>query len=160
MVVVTGSSGGEMTDQYLERRLETVETTLTGLREDVADMRQDMSAMRDDQVSIRQDITAVRDDQVSMRQDIAALRDDQINIRVDLSALRDDHGTLRQEVLRLRDDHGSLSQNVVAMEQRLTAAIEQTNVHMRVLHEDLVQRLADVRPSAPPRAPNPKKSAD
>lgn len=104
-----------MPTDSLERRVEMLEHTIAGPNGVTAQI----AGLRSDTASLRADLAELRRE-VALKSDLEALRRE-VALKSDLDALRDE---LRGEM------------------QTLRVAIDQTNVHMRLLHEEVLERIA------------------
>ena len=118
-----------------------------------AEMKADLSAVRDE---MRADLVASRE---QMRADLAASRDE---MRVELSESRSEGAAnlaqvreevlakIEQEISALRGPGGE-GLTLVGLRQEIRDGDEETRRQMRVLHEDLVQRIALLGEARPRR---------
>jgi multidrug resistance efflux pump len=151
-------SGGEMQANSLEKRVEVLENTLLGPDGITAQL----TGLRSDTAALQASVTELRRD-VALRTDLEELRRD-VATRTDLEELRRamvpraEFDSLRGDVASVRVDLDALRGELHVETGTLRAAIEQTNIHMRVLHEEVLERLARIGERWPTATSRPSRT--
>ena len=104
----------------LEDRQETFQAGQDGLREDVTELRGDVTELRQGQVELREDVTELRGDVTELRGDVTGLRQDVTELRQGQVALRGDVTELRGDVTELRQGHAELRRDVTELRGDVT----------------------------------------
>lgn len=115
----------------LVRRVEILEEHVDALRH----LPAQVSAIGADVVALRVDVTELRGEVIDIRRDLSELRGQVVDIRRDVSELRE----------ALSDDRGGLIKvgaEFAAIRHEIRAGDEETRRQMRVLHEDVIARIA------------------
>ncbi len=113
-----------MAKRNLEIRVENLENTVGSL----SGLPMQMASLASQFVQLRQDVRA----------EISAIRSEVGELRGEVGELRGEVGELRGEVVTLGQ---TLREEMASMHRELAGAILATNVQMRALHEDLVERI-------------------
>jgi predicted nucleic acid-binding Zn-ribbon protein len=91
-------------------------------------------------------VTALQNDVTGLRTDVTTLQNDVTGLRADVTTLQNDVTGLRVDVTTLQNDVKSHRAETSAMEDRLRVEIragdEETRRQMRVLHEEVIARIA------------------
>jgi len=104
----------------LEDRQETFQAGQDGLREDVTELRGDVTELRQGQVELREDVTELRGDVTELRGDVTGLRQDVTELRQGQVALRGDVTELRGDVTELRQGQAELRRDVTELRGDVT----------------------------------------
>jgi predicted nucleic acid-binding Zn-ribbon protein len=84
-----------------------------------------------------------------LRDEVSELRDDVSELRGEVSDLRGEVSDLRGEVSGLRDE---MHTGFAALDEKIRAGDDETRRHTRILHEDVIQRLALLYEGRDPRS--------
>ena len=161
-----------MQDHSLGGRVDVLEQTVfgpDGVTQQIGALRHELAGTR---TEMRTDFAAVRDEMQTefaavrreMRTEFAAVRDE---MQTEFAAVREEMQTefaaVREEMqtglAAVRDEMQTEFAAVRVEIGETKEAIAQTNVHMRVLHEEVLARLAvigDSWKSSPPRRSRPR----
>ena len=107
----------------LEERLTGIENGLNDIRADVRELRTDAAQLHEGQAALRTDVAELREGQAELRTDVAGLHSDVRELRTDVEELR-----TGQVVLGAGLNH-------------LRARVGDIDHQMRVLHEDVIDRI-------------------
>jgi archaellum component FlaC len=97
-----------------------VHTALAGVRDEVTGVRGELAGVRDEVTVVRGELTGLRDEVTGVRGELAGVRDEFAGVRDEFVGVRDEFATVRSEI-RQGD--------------------EETRRYMRVLYEELVERI-------------------
>jgi hypothetical protein len=118
-----------------------------------------VTTLQNDVKGLRVDVTTLQNDVKELRVDVTALQGDFKSLRSDLTVLRTDFESFRVEV---RGEFVSVRTGASAMEDRLRVEIragdEETRRQMRVLHEEVISRIALLQEGMNQRHPGGRRS--
>ena len=129
---------------------------LRQLPEQVSAIAADLAALRGGVTELRGDVTQLRSDVTQLQGDVRQLKHDMTEVRGDVTQLKHDMTEVRGDVTQLKRDmtevRGALSDggggliNVraefAAVREEIRAGDEETRRQMRILHEEVISRIA------------------
>ncbi len=136
--------GGERTPDTAS--LLSLSQEITAVRLEIVALRGEMHVWRDEMGALRREMDALRGE-------IDSLRREMDTPRGEVAALRDEMGALRVEVHALRDEMDAIRggerttdmPSLLSLRDEIRRGDEQTRHLMRVLHEDVIARLATIQ---------------
>jgi chromosome segregation ATPase len=124
---------------HLPARVRMVETQLFDLRDDVTSFRGEFASFR---AETRGELTEIRSDITEIRGDITAIRGDIIGIRGDITEIRGDIIGIRGDITEIRGDITGIRGEFAVVRDEIRAGDEETRRQMRILHEEVISRIA------------------
>jgi chromosome segregation ATPase len=121
--IITDRSDDAQTKPTMNTVLDRINSLGNDLRDQIGELRGDLSFVRDavtsitsDQTSLRNDLTSMASIQTSLRADLTAMASDQKSIRTDLTSLREEFHLFRGELeIRLDRIEGMTNQTRAEM---------------------------------------------
>ena len=136
----------------LVRRVEVLEGDVNALRhlpEQVSAVAGDLAALRGDVTHLQGDVTHLQGDVVQLKGDMAEVRTDVAQLQRDMTEVRTDVAQLKRDMTEVRsalsDGHDGLINvraEFAAVRDEIRTGDEETRRQMRVLHEEVISRIA------------------
>ncbi len=80
----------------------TIETDVSGLKEDVSELKTDVSSLKEDVSELKTDVSGLKEDVSELKEDVSGLKTDVANLKEDVSGLKEKVGGLETDVGSLK----------------------------------------------------------
>lgn len=103
--------------QPVNDRLDRIELDVSGLKQDVSDLKQDVSGLKEGQASLKQDVSGLKEGQVSLKQDITKININlENNIGKKIEALFDAHAIDSEKIDQIAKTVDDVQSSIVAID--------------------------------------------
>lgn len=102
--------------------ISSLQTDLTGIKQDIADLQTDMTGVQIDIGTLQTDVTGLQGDMTNVKTDIGTLQTDVGNIKTDISGIQTDIGNLQTDVGTLQTDVANIQTDIGTMQGDISTA--------------------------------------
>jgi len=134
-----------MTDsEKMDMMLEKLDGIATVIREDIAELKEDMAVLKEEMSEVKEDIAVLKEDVAELKTDVAVLKEEMSEVKKDITVLKEDvrnvkitmEGEIRENIKRVAEGHLDLSRNLkVALQPN--NELEMLSIKMRILETDM-----------------------
>ncbi len=108
---------GALLDEKLENKLTPIREDIRELKTDVSELKQDVAILKTDVAELKHDVSILKTDVVELKHDVSILKTDVVELKHDVSILKTDVAELKHDVSILKTDVNNLTYRVNNLEE-------------------------------------------
>ena len=102
-----------------------VKQDVADLKQDMVEVKQDVADLKQDMAEVKQDVADLKQDMVEVKQDVADLKQDMVEVKQDVADLKQDMVEVKQDVADLKQDMAEVKQDVADLKQDMVEVKDQ-----------------------------------